>query len=90
MVWRIEKNFVAANNKQHNLTNVEQLFRKKREETDGSTCKKCVEHVKNIENHCYETNRIIDVAIEKMEFTVDPGTDSESSEMSNVEDDDEE
>ena len=49
LIWGIEKNYVASENKEHKLSEVEDLFRKKREEIDQETCKKCIEHVKRIE-----------------------------------------
>ena len=47
-IWGIEKNYVASENKEHKLSEVEDLFRKKKEEIDQETCKKCIEHVKRI------------------------------------------
>ena len=34
LIWGIEKNYVASENKEHKLSEVEDLFRKKREEID--------------------------------------------------------
>ena len=61
---------MASENKEHKLSEVEDLFRKKREEIDPETCKKCIEHVKRIEEEFYKSDRIIDVAIEKLEILI--------------------
>ena len=52
--------------KKHKLSEVEDLFRKKREEIDQETYKKCIEHVKRIEEEFYKSDRIIDAAVEKI------------------------
>ena len=72
LIWGIEKNYVASENKEHKLSEVEDLFRKKREEIDQETCKKCIEHVKRIEEEFYKSDRIIDVAVEKLEININP------------------
>ena len=82
LVWGIEKNYVASENKEHKLSEVEDLFRKKREEIDQETCKKCIEHVKRIEEELYKSDWIIDVAVEKLEININPNSDSEMSDMS--------
>ena len=73
---------MASENKEHKLSEVEDLFRKKREEIDQETCKKCVEHVKRIEEEFYKSDRIIDVAVEKLEININPNSDSEMSDLS--------
>ena len=57
LIWGIEKNYVASENKEHKLSEVEDLFRKKREEIDQETCKKCIKHVKRIEEEFYKSDR---------------------------------
>ena len=57
---------------------------KKREEIDEETCKKCIEHVKRIEEEFYKSDRIIDVAVEKLEININPNSDSEMSDMSDL------
>ena len=90
LIWEIEKNYVASENKEHKLSEVEDLFRKKREEIDQETCKKCIEHVKRIEEEFYKGDRIIDVAVEKLEININPDSDSEMSDMSDLSDSDDE
>ena len=68
---------MASENEEHKLSEVEDLFRKKREEIDQETCKKCIEHVKRIEKEFYKSDRIIDVAVEKLEINIYPNSDSE-------------
>ena len=82
LIWGIEKSYVASENKEHKLSEVEDLFRKKREEMDQETCKKCTEHVKRIEEEFYKSDRIIDVAVEKLEININPNSDLEMSDMS--------
>ena len=72
---------MASENKEHKLSEVEELFRKKREEIDQETCKKCIEHVKRIEEELYKSDWIIDVAVEKLEININPNSDSEMSDM---------
>ena len=62
---------MASENKEHKLSEVEDLFRKKREEIDQETCKKCIEHVKRLEEEFYKSGRIIDVAVEKLGDSLD-------------------
>ena len=72
---------MASKNKEHKLSEVEDLFRKKREQIDQETCKKCIEHVKRIEEEFHKSDRIIDVAVEKLEININPNSDSEISDM---------
>ena len=90
LIWGIEKNYVASENKEHKLSEVEDLFRKKREEIDQETCKKCIEHIKRIEEEFYISDRIIDVAVEKLEININPNSDSEMSDMSDLSESDDE
>ena len=46
LIWGIEKNYVASENKEHKLSEVEDLFRKKREEIDQETCKNALNTLK--------------------------------------------
>ena len=90
LIWGIEKNYVASENKEHKLSEVEDLFRKKREEIDQETCKKCIEHVKRIEEEFYKSDRITDVAVEKLEININPNSDSQMSDMSDLSESDDE
>ena len=63
---------------------------KKREEIDQETCKKCIEHVKRIEEEFYKSDRITDVAVEKLEININPNSDSEMSDMSDLSESDDE
>ena len=82
---------MASENKEHKLSEVEDLFRKKREEIDQETCKKCIEHIKRIEAaEFYKSDRIIDVAVEKLEININPNSDSEMSDMSDLSESDDE
>ena len=54
-----EKNFVARENNKMTLQSVETLLRKRREEITAEICKYYVEHVKQVENFCWKTDRII-------------------------------
>ena len=86
----MKKNYVASENKEHKLSEVEDLFRKKREEINQETCKKCIEHVKRIEEEFYKSDRIIDVAVEKLEMNINPNSDSEMSDLSDLSESDDE
>ena len=61
-----------------------------RKEIDQETCKKCIEHVKRIEEEFYKSDRIIDVAVEKLEININPNSDSEMSDMSDLSESDDE
>ena len=77
---------MASENKEHKLSEVEDLFRKKREEIDQETCKKYIEHVKRIEEEFYKSDRNIDIAVEKLEININPNSDTEMSDMSDMSD----
>ena len=77
---------MASEIKEHKLSEVEDLFRKKREEIDQETCKKCIEHVKRTEEEFYKSDRIIDVAVEKLEININPNSDSEMSDFAESDD----
>ena len=62
------------------LDSVEKLFRKKREELPEDFWRKCVEHVKKIEESYWESDRIQDNKVEQLIIKLKP-TDSSSSEM---------
>ena len=62
------------------LDSVEKLFRKKREELPEDFQRKCVEHVKKIEENYWESDRIQDNKVEQLIIKLKP-TDSSSSEM---------
>ena len=54
----------------------EKLFRRKREELTAELCKKCVDHVKDVEISYWKTERIVDEKMEKFEFSLDDRDDS--------------
>ena len=79
LAWAAEKNYVAGENKNMSLDSVEKLFRKKREELPEDFWRKCVEHVKKIEENHWESDRIQDNKVEQLIIKLKP-TDSSSSE----------
>ena len=80
LAWAAEKNCVAGENKDMSLDSVEKLFRKKREELPEDFWRKCVEHVKKIEENYWESDRIQDNKAEQLIIKL-KATDSSSSEM---------
>ena len=82
--------YVASENKEHKLSEVEDLFKKKREEIDQETCKKCIKHVKRIEEEFYKSDRIIDFEVQNLEININPNSDSEMSDMSDLSESDDE
>ena len=74
------KNYVAGENKDMSLDSVEKLFRRKREKLPEDFWRKCVEHVKKIEENYWESDRIQDNKVEQLIIKLKP-TDSSSSEM---------
>ena len=48
------------------------------------------EHVKRIEEEFYKSDRIIGVAVEKLEININPNSDSEMSHMSDLSESDDE
>ena len=52
--------------KEYSLDSVEKLFRKKREELPEDFWRKCVEHVKKIEENYWESDRIQDNKVEQL------------------------
>ena len=67
------------------LDSVKKLFRKKREELSEDFWRKCVEHVKKIEENYWESDRIQDNKVEQLIIKLKP-TDSSSSEMESFSD----
>ena len=65
------------------LDSVEKLFRKKRKELPEDFWRKCVEHVKKIEEDYWESDRIQDNKVEQLIIEFKP-TDSSSPEMESV------
>ena len=78
LAWAAEKNYVI--HKDTSLDSVEKLFRKKREELPEDFWRKCVEHVKKIEENYWESDRIQDNNVEQLIVKLKP-TNSSSSEM---------
>ena len=66
LAWAAEKNYVAGENKDMSLDSVEKLFRKKREELREDFWRKCVEHVKKIEENYWESDRIQDSKVQQL------------------------
>ena len=58
-IWANEKNFVARENTEMTMKFAEELFRRRRDELTPEICKKCVDHVKEVENSYWKTDRII-------------------------------
>ena len=80
LAWAAEKNYMAGENKDMSLDSVEKLFRKKREKLPEDFRRKCVEHVKKIEENYWESDRTQDNKVEQLIIKLKP-TDSSSSEM---------
>ena len=80
LAWAAEKNYVAGENKDMSLDSVEKLFRKKREELPEDFWRKCVEHLKKLEENYWESDRSQDNKVEQLIIKLKP-TDSSSSEM---------
>ena len=80
LAWAAEKNYVAGENKDMSLDSVEKLFRKKREELPEDFWRKCVEHVKKMEENYWELDRSQDNKVEQLIIELKP-TDSSFSEM---------
>ena len=55
----------------------EELFRRRRDELTPEICKKCVDHVKEVENSYWKTDRIIDEKVDKLNIMDEDDTDSE-------------
>ena len=72
LAWAAEKNYVAGENKDMFLDSVEKLFRKKREELPEDFWRKCVEHVKKIEENYWESDRIQDNKVEQLIIKLKP------------------
>ena len=73
LAWAVEKNYVAAENKEMTLCWVDGLFIKNRSELPGEFWKNCVEHVKKLrgareekEESYIESDKIIDLQIESV------------------------
>ena len=79
LAWAAEKNYVAGENKDMSLDSVEKLLRKKREELPKDFWRKCVEHVKKIEENYWESDRIHNTKVEQLIIKLKP-TDLSSSE----------
>ena len=78
--WAAEKNYAAGENNDMSVDSVEKLFRKKREKLPEDFWRKCVEHVKKIEEKYWESDRIQDNKVEQLIIKLKP-TDSSPSAM---------
>ena len=65
------------------LDSVEKLFRRKREELPEDFWRKCIEHVKKIEENYWESDRIQDNTVEQLIIKLKP-MDSSSLEIESV------
>ena len=70
-----EKNFVARENTEMTMKFAEELFRRRRDELTPEICKTCVDHVKEVENSYWKTDRIIDEKMDKLEFSLEDSDD---------------
>ena len=75
LIWANEKNFVARENTEMTMKFAVELFRRRRDELTPEICKKCVDHVKEVENSYWKTDRIIDEKIDKLEFSLEDSDD---------------
>ena len=75
LIWANEKNFVARENTEMTMKFAEELFRRRRDELTPEICKKCVDHVKEVENSYWKTDRIIDEKMDKLEFSLEDSDD---------------
>ena len=75
LIWANEKNFVARENTEMTMKFAEELFRRRRDELIPEICKKCVDHVKEVENSYWKTDRIIDEKMDKLEFSLEDSDD---------------
>ena len=75
LIWANEKNFVARENTEMTMKFAEVLFRRRRDELTPEICKKCVDHVKEVENSYWKTDRIINEKMDKLEFSLEDSDD---------------
>ena len=69
LIWSDEKDIVARENVEMNNKFAEELFRTRDDELTPETYNKCVDHVKDVENSYWKTDRIINEMIDKLEFS---------------------
>ena len=86
LIWAHEKNFVALKNNKMTLQSVEILLGKRIEGITAEICKNCVEHVKQVENLYWKTDRIIDQKMDKLEINL--GSNEDESDIGTDSDDD--
>ena len=67
----MRKTFFALENKEMILESVEKLFRKRRGEITAEMCRKCVEHVEQVELSYWKTDRIIDLKMDQLEISLE-------------------
>ena len=79
LAWAAEKNYVAGENKDMSLDG-EAVQEKEGRVLPEDFWRKCVEHVKKIEENYWESDRIQDNKVEQLIIKLKP-TDSSSSEM---------
>ena len=65
-VARLRYNIIHhRENKELTLIHVQKLFRERCAEISSTICKKCIEHVKHVEDLQWKTDRIVDAELEK-------------------------
>ena len=68
------------------LQSVETLPQKRRKEITTEICKNCAEHVKQVENFYWKTDRIIDQNMDKLEINLDSNEDESDTETDSDDD----
>ena len=79
LIWADEKNFVAQENTETTLKSVEEMFRKRRAEITTEICRNYVEHVKHVEKSYWETDRILDEKLDKLEVSLESREDESNT-----------
>ena len=87
LIWAYEKNFVARENKEMTLESVEKLFRKRKAEITAEMCKKCVQHVEQVELSYWKTDRIIDLKMYQLEISLDANEEESDIELNSDQED---
>ena len=75
LIWSDEKNIVARESMGMSNKFAEELFRTRQDELTPETYNKCVDHVKEVENSYWKTDRIINEMMDKLEFSLEHSND---------------
>ena len=67
--------------RKRHLKSVEELFRKRRTEITAEVCRNCVEHVKHVKKSYWETDRILDEKLDKLEVSLESREDENDNDM---------